>query len=310
MRMAKPIQNLSLVMQKIQEGSLNYRYRKDPLGFEINTLGAIFNEMVDAVLGQKRKAEEERIKREIFASELKLGSQVQQSLLPQKMPHYPGVDMAQIYIPAIEVGGDFYDSFVKEKDHQKELFLAVADASGKGVHACLYSLSLRTMLAIYVREYRDIAQAMVATNNLFMQDTGDSGMFVTVLAGIYNYKNKILNYYSCGHNPGLVHRRNGDIEVLEHKGIAMGVREFEKAEAATVQLQQGDTLVFYSDGITEARNEEYKFFGEERLIDCLKLEGNKSALEIVEKIVAQVNIFVGSAPQHDDITLLVMKITE
>ena len=107
MQMAKPIQSLGLVMQKIQEGDLGVRYEKDPLGFEINTLGGIFNEMVNAVLKQKHRAEEERVKREIFEQEMQLGQQVQRSLLPHKMPDYPGVELAQTYIPSLEVGETF-----------------------------------------------------------------------------------------------------------------------------------------------------------------------------------------------------------
>ena len=310
MRMAKPIQNLSVVMQKIQEGDLNYRYHIDPIGFEINDLGRIFNETVDAVLEQKHKGEEERIKRETLARELRVGQQVQRSLLPQKMPNYPGVDLSEIYIPTIEVGGDFYDIFIKEEKAHPKLVLAVADASGKGVSACFYSLSVRNMLRTYTKEYADIAEAMVATNNLFTKDTGDTGMFVTVLAGIYDYKTKVLKYYSCGHNPGLVHRENGTIELLKHSGMAMGVDKLGKAHADKIQLYKGDTVVFYTDGITEAHNEEYQFFGEDRLIECLKQEGSKAATVIVNSIVGSVNAFAGAASQHDDITLLVMKIIE
>lgn len=310
MRMAKPIQNLSNAMRKIQAGELRYRYQKDPLGFEINRLGEIFNNMVDAVLDQKHQAEKERINRETLASELRLGQQVQRGLLPQKMPNYPGVDVSEIYIPTIEVGGDFYDIFIKEKPGTPKLVLAVADASGKGVSACFYSLSVRNMLRTYVKEYADIAEAMVATNNLFRKDTNDTGMFVTVLAGIYDYQTKTLDYFSSGHNPGLVYRENGTVEILKHTGMAMGVVRIEKAEASTIQLHKGDTLVFYTDGITEAHNENYEFFGEERLIECLKSAGSKPASELVKRIVGCVTTFVGAAPQHDDITLLVMRIIE
>jgi len=105
MRMAKPIQNLALVMARIQKGSLDLRYQKDLLGFEINSLGEIFNKMVEAIIEKKHLAEEERVKREKLAHELRLGQQMQRSLLPQKMPRYQGVELAETYIPAIEVGG-------------------------------------------------------------------------------------------------------------------------------------------------------------------------------------------------------------
>lgn len=309
MRMAQPIQNLSLMMQHIQEGNLTPRYQSDPLGFEINTLGAIFNETIDTVLEKQQLAEDERVEKEILAKELRMGQQVQRNLLPQMMPHYPGVEIAEIYIPAIEVGGDFYDVFIKQKNGNSQLVLAIADASGKGVQACCYSLGVRNMLRSYAREFSDIAEAMIKTNNLFNKDTGETGMFVTVLAGIYDHSTKILNYYSCGHNPGLVRRKNRSVEVLKHAGMAMGVLPAESATSFTVQLEPGDTVVFYTDGITEALNEANVFFGEQRLIACLQEMGEKRASEIVEEIVKSVNTFVGHAPQHDDITLLIMKVT-
>ena len=236
LRMTKPIQDLSLVMQKIQEGNLNLRYQRDSLGFEINVLGDIFNEMVDTVLQQKHVAEEERVKREVFERELKLGRHVQHQLLPQGMPKYPGVDLAEIYVPAIEVGGDFYDVFVREKDEPPKLALAVADASGKGLQACFYSLGVRNMLRTYTQAYGDIGKAMSAANDLFTVDSGDSGMFVTVLAGLYDHLTRQLTYYSCGHNPGYVRRVDGTVETMQFSGIAMGIFPSMEMIAHTIQL--------------------------------------------------------------------------
>lgn len=310
MRMAKPIQNLGLVMTRIQEGDIQLRYQKDPFGFEINLLGEIFNGMVSAVLLQKRIAEKERVKKESFARELRLGQQVQRNLLPHKMPDYPGVEVAEIYIPTIEVSGDFYDVFLKDEKEDKKLVLAIADVSGKGVQACFYSLSVRTMLRTYAKEYSDIADAMLATNNLFRLDTGDTGLFVTVLCGVYDHRTKILSYYSCGHNPGYVRRADGSVEILVRDGMAMGVFAAEKSKARTIQLEKGDIVVFYTDGVTEAHNSEYQLFGEGRLVEYLSEKGDRTATEIVDGIVERVNAFVAQAAQHDDITLLVMKIIE
>lgn len=309
MRMARPIQRLSAVMQEIQKGDLKQRYQKDPMGFEINVLGSIFNEMVDALLEQKKVAEEERIKRETFAQELKLGQQVQMSLLPQRMPHYPGVEVAEVYIPAIEVGGDFYDVFVKEtKKGASQLVVAVADASGKGVQACFYSLSVRNMLRTYMKEYDDVGKAVSDTNNLFTLDTEETGMFVTVMIGVYDQATGLFHYFSAGHNPPIVRRANGTVEILRHHGMATGVLPTEDQQAESIQLYSGDVVILYTDGITEAHDEEFELYGEQRLLDLVETEGEKSASTLVERIVSDVNDFAGEAPQHDDITLLVMKI--
>lgn len=309
MRMAKPIQNLSSVMQEIQKGNLSLRYEKDPLGFEINVLGNIFNEMIDALLEQKKVAEEERVKRETLARELRLGQQVQLSLLPQKMPQYPGVDVAEKYIPAIEVGGDYYDVFVKkQKAASPKLVLAVADASGKGVQACFYSLSVRNIFRTYAKSHEDIGMAVSATNNLFRLDAAETGMFVTAFVGMYDYESKIFHYFSAGHNPAIVRRKDGKIEVLKRHGIAMGVIATGEQKGESIQLNQGDAVIFYTDGITEAHDMEFRLFGEKKLIQIIEKEGWRGSSELVEHILQQLNQFVGKAPQHDDITLLIMKI--
>ena len=309
MRMAKPIGNLSVVMQEISKGNIHFRYRKDWLGFEINVLGSIFNDMIDTLLEQKKIAEEDRVTRETLARELRLGQQIQQQLLAQKIPKYPGVDMAEKYIPAIEVGGDFYDVFIKERtEASSQLFFAVADASGKGSRACFYSLSVRNMLRIYAKEYDDVGMAMSATNNLFKLDAADTGMFVTVLMGMYDDDTKTFYYFSAGHNPPILRREDGSIEILRHHGIAMGVLETGKQQAHSIQLSKGDTLVLYTDGITEAQNEKFELYGEERLINLIRYEGFRSASELVESIVLQTKEFTGTASQHDDITLMVMKV--
>lgn len=307
-RMEKPVEKLSEVMQGIQKGELSRRYQEDPFGFEINALGSIFNEMVDAVLENKKKAEEERISKQIFEEELQLGREVQRSLLPQKMPFYPGVQIAELYIPAIEVAGDFYDVFKRKQDGLSQLVLVIADASGKGVQACFYSLGFRNILRTFASEYDDVADTIMATNQLFMRDTLDSGMFVTAIVGYYDSKTRRLDYFSCGHTPGLLRRKSGNVELLEQRGPAMGVMPIEHAKGHFVELEVGDILVFYTDGITEAHNEDFEGFGEERLIECLKKQGGQSASIVVDKIIESVNAFVGKAPQHDDITLLVMKV--
>ncbi|HEY4831712.1 MAG TPA: PP2C family protein-serine/threonine phosphatase, partial [Waddliaceae bacterium] len=152
-------------------------------------------------------------------------------------------------------------------------------------------------------------QAMVATNNFFSIETGDTGMFATLLAGIYDWRTRILSYYSSGHNPGIVRRKDGSIETLAHGGIAMGVVILKEASSYTIQLYTGDTVVFYTDGVTEAHNEAHQLFTEERLIDIIKNEGDQTADELIKSIVDHVRVFAGKTPQFDDITLLVMKVS-
>ena len=306
-RMSRPMQTLSRVMGGIQAGHLEMRYQKDPLGYEINQLGAIFNEMVDTLLQKQRLAEEERIKRERYAKELLIGREVQRSLLPETMPEYPGIELAEVYLPAKEVGGDFYDVFIRG-EKSEELVLAIADASGKGVRACFYSLDVRSMLRTYAQKYEAVQTVLANTNKLFCQDSGDTGMFVTALVGFYNHESRTLRYYSAGHNPLLIRRANGETSFVDHHGAALGIEGGVKGEDRSVQLASGDVVVFYTDGITEAHNEQNQLFGEERLVQLVKASEGQTASEMIATILREVEKFVGDAPQHDDITMLIMKV--
>lgn len=303
-RMTRPIQKLSSVMGEIAEGHLQARYKKARLGFEINDLGAAFNGMVDTLVEKKRVVEQERVVRETLAAELKLGRAVQRSLLPETLPEYTGVDLAHTYVPAIEVGGDFYDVFTKED----ELVIAVADASGKGVQACFYSLSARNMLRTYAHAHSEVGAAISATNNLFSRDTNETGMFVTLVMAFYNPKTRLFNYYSAGHNPLLVRRRNGEVEILHNQGMAIGVLPTGELRGDKIELHPGDAVIFYSDGITEAHNAKNALYTDEHFAAFIaRLEG-KNAEQMVEAIIEDVNTFANGAAQHDDITLLVMRV--
>ncbi len=305
-RLAWPMRKLSAVMLKIKQGDLSARYTSDRFGYEINTLGTIFNEMISNLIEEQRAVAKQRVEKEKWRKELLVGQEVQKKLLPHEMPHYPGVELAETYIPAIEVGGDFYDAFVKESTDQ--LFLAVADGSGKGVGACFYSLSLRDTLRTYARAYEDVAEAIDAANTLFIEDTGDTGMFVTVFLGRYDRKDRTFHYFSAGHNPPYLCHTDGSIEELSHGEMAMGVLPYPKIESASATLESGDVLLLYTDGATEAHNLEKQLFGEARLQETLKALRKKSASEIREGVLEKIRDFVGQAPPHDDLTLIVMKV--
>lgn len=308
-RLARPMFHLGNVMLDIQRGNLESRYQSDPLGYEINTVGEIFNKTIEALFQKQTLAEQARVERETYAQELRIGQHVQRSLLVEKTPSYPEVDIAHRYIPAKEVGGDFFDVFIKDAEDGEVLALSIADASGKGVRACFYSLGVRNMLRTYAKEFEDVAHVMERTNALFCLDSGETGMFVTVLMAYYNHRNKEFAYYSCGHNPLLLRKANGEVSFLNHMGIAMGLEAKMDVESHKVKLEKGDLILFYTDGITEAHDIHFRMFSDERLVHFLKKEGDKPASEIADKLLEEVRLFVGTAPQHDDITLLIMKVT-
>lgn len=312
-RMSQPLNRLMEVMTQVSEGDLTTRFEPDRMGFEINSIGEIFNQTLLSLRHQMHCAENERVQKETLKRELNIGQEIQMSILPQEWPNLPGVELAARYVPAKEVGGDFYDIFAKKRPGSdlQDVMITVADASGKGISACLYSLGVRSMLRSFWMDHDDVATIMEKANNLFCEDTGMTGMFVTALIAIYNPDSRRLHYVSAGHNPALLLRADGTIEPLMTHGIAMGVERLKSHSviSSSVELDQGDLVLFYTDGITEAHSIEQELFGEKRLMEFLSKEGKGSAEQITDRLLATTHQFAKGAAQHDDITVMVLRLT-
>jgi sigma-B regulation protein RsbU (phosphoserine phosphatase) len=307
-RIARPLKALNHEMEKIGEGDLNAHYIKDPMGFEINVLGHNFNCMIASLKQHIEEAKNERVRSETLAQELKIGHEIQKTIFPKRVPELPGLDIGAGFLSAKEVAGDFYDLFVKKENGQ--LMMAIADAAGKGISACLYALEVRSMLRSFESSYNDLSKTVDSTNDLFCLDTGDTGVFVTAWVGVYDPDSRKLNYSSCGHPPAILRRRDGRLEELGTHGMALGVEPFHEVQARTIQLVTGDIVILYTDGITEAHNPENELFGKQRLMDIIDKNANRSAQELVHKIFEEVASFAQEAAQHDDLTLLIARVRD
>jgi sigma-B regulation protein RsbU (phosphoserine phosphatase) len=221
------------------------------------------------------------------------------------MPKIPGIDIAAGFRPAREVAGDFYDLFVKQDE---KLMLAIADAAGKGVPACLYSLCVRSMLRSFDDSFTELPEVIARTNNLFCLDTGESGVFVTAWVGVYDAKKRTLDYSCCGHPPAILKHKDGSFEELSTEGMALGVIPFDEVKAKSISLSSGDTVVLFTDGLLEAHDPDGRLFGKERLLDWLRTTEELSAEQMIESLFKKLAQFAYHAPQHDDQTLLVLKI--
>lgn len=305
LRIAKPLKRLNHVMQAVGHGNLNARYPHDPMGFEINVLGTHFNEMVESLSKHIEKAKNERIQKEVFEQELMIGHEIQKTILPSKMPAFPGVSMASGFVSAKEVGGDFYDVFVKDPT---QLMLAIADAEGKGISACLYSLCVRSMLRSFEMSQTSLSQIIQSTNSLFYKDAQIRETFVTAWIANYHSLTKTLEYSSCGHPPAILRRKEGAFEELHTKGMALGVSLFDHVETARITLNSEDLLILYTDGLTEAHDAQFRSFGKKRLLEAIEEKVHEDTSEIVKHILQKVASFSEGINQHDDITLLVLKI--
>ncbi len=302
-RISRPFNALFGVMEQVERGNMLARYHHDNMGFEINALGHMFNRMIDAVIRHIEEARAERVAREILSKELKIGHDIQRSILPKHKPDFPGVAIATGFQGAQEVAGDFYDMFITP---DQTLVCSIADAAGKGISACLYSLLVRSMLRSFARTSESLAEMLSQTNALFCLDTADSGNFVTAWVGMLDAGSSRLHYASCGHLPAILRRSNGEIEELNTPGIALGVIPSITVHTASIELKSGDTLVLFTDGITDSQDPYFELFGMQRLLDVIKTEGGTSAERLSEAILERVENFSQKAPLFDDRTLLVL----
>lgn len=240
-----------------------------------------------------------------LAQESALAGQIQASFLPRHVPNLPGWQISVTLEPARETSGDFYD-FIPLPNGR--LGLLVADVADKGMGAALFMALSRTLIRTYAAVYAaDPAQALAAANERILADT-DSDLFVTVFYAILDPVTGRLTYANAGHNPPfcLGPRRNPHPLRLTATGFPLGILPGAAWEQTTLQLEPGDVLALYTDGVTEAQDEQQELFGEERLVHVLQNASAKSAVFIDDKIFAAVYDFVGQAPQVDDITLMIV----
>lgn len=304
--LSRPLQQLAMVMNKVAENNLQVRFKKTPLGYEVNFLGDVFNKTLDTLLDNMQKLEGVKVEKEAVKRELAVGKEVQNRLIPQPSLITDSVEIEGRYRSGLNVGGDFHDYLILRNG--KEIALVVADSSGKGISSCLYALSLRSLLRSNLTLSENLGEILQATNNSFLDLAGDTGMFVTVLMGMYYVETSILDYYSCGHPPGFVIRGEELIELEHTGGLAMGLIEIENLQPYSIQLQKGDFLFFFTDGLISAMNAQGIIFSKKRLIQALKSQKWSSAKELVQTVITILGEFIEREDEDNELTLLVMKV--
>ena len=240
--------------------------------------------------------------------DLTSASEIQQYFLPRVFPPFPEdsdkVDIFASMEAAKDVGGDFYDFFRIDEDR---IALVIGDVCGKGIPAALFMVLSQTIIRSKASQYTSAAECMTEANHLLASYSVES-MFVTVFYVIYNTKTGQVTYCNAGHNPPHILRADGTVERLpKTKNVIVGVYDGVKYKEDTLQLEHGDTLVMFTDGVTEARNQAREEFGTERLNYMLSGLANTNCRQMVETVKAGLATFVDGAEQHDDITMLVIK---
>ena len=235
--------------------------------------------------------------------ELEYAKQIQLSVLPTNFPKNEDYGIFAQMIAAKEVGGDFYDFY---KLNDTIVAFLVADVSGKGIPAAMFMMTAKTIL-------KDLAESGMAVNDIFVKANGklcennESGMFVTVWMGMLDLATGNLKYANAGHNPPLVIHKNGEGEYLRTRaGFVLGGMEGVRYRINEMTLDPGDRIFLYTDGVTEATNAEEELYGEERLIAFMNQNRTVEAKKLLVALKADIDEFVGEAPQFDDITMLML----
>ncbi|CAI7991423.1 Protein IcfG [Geodia barretti] len=240
-------------------------------------------------------------------NELDVANKMQQSILPTEFPRFPGFQIHGSMTPARVVGGDFFDVIYLNNGR---IGLAVADVSDKGVPAALFMMASRTLLKSAAMGLKSPREVLSEVNDL-LYDDNDAMMFVTLFYAVYDPTTGEMNYANGGHNAPLVVHVDGTSTVLPGtNGIALGVMPGMNYDETTISIAAGDTVVFYTDGVTEAVNEGDEEFGMERLKQVFTSHPVREADEASQAVFDAVNQFAGNVAQFDDITCLIFRRNE
>jgi len=299
----KSVHALSVGTEQLRQGDFSHRIQvgsRDQLG----DLAESFNMMgrgIEDLLRQR--AEKERLE-----EELRIARRIQMSLLPQGDVELPGVQVAAACLPAAEVGGDYYDIL---RLGETRLGVLVADVSGKGTSAALYMAELKGLVLSLSRIF-DSPRRLLCEANRILAGTIDSRSFITMTYAVLDVEEKRLRFARAGHSPLVRAPEGGGATTLTPAGLGLGIdtgEQFDRLlEERELEVATGDVFLLFTDGLTEAMNESGELFGEARLCSLLTGHGPAASEDLKQRIMDSVHGFVGAAPQHDDMTLVVIRV--
>jgi phosphoserine phosphatase RsbU/P len=246
---------------------------------------------------------DERINRERMEHELELATEIQQRFQPDGPPIVEGYDFQGISFSCYEIGGDYYDFIPR---HDGKLMVALGDVSGKGTSASLLMSSLHAAVHAQTAAKTPLLETVTSVNEYLSENT-PANRFVTLFIAELDPTTGNLTYINAGHNPPLIGRANGTVEQLESGGLPLGLMSFAEYETGNASLQPGDVLFIYSDGVSEANNINEDEFGMDRLIKVVSANVGRPASGIRDRVESSLSEFTGSAPQNDDVTMVIVK---
>ena len=306
----RPIRQISSEIKSLSTGNLDKKISVDS-DDEIQTLADNINNMVIEIKKKMESISRVSSEKEKIEATMNVAKTIQSNMLPKNFEvtdQHSNYELYAMNLPAKSVSGDFYDLFMLDEDR---LVVTIADVSGKGIPAALFMVTSKTILRnlshMMLKDNNDLASVVTQTN-VQLCDNNKEGMFVTVFTAIINLKTREISYVSAGHNPPLLlSRKKGAYEFLNPPKIfpMVGVSDLIEYEQNNMVLDDGDCLLLYTDGVTEAIDVHEKLFGEARLLKIMNEEMLRSSSEkIIKGVYRRILEFAGKAEQFDDITML------
>ena len=248
--------------------------------------------------------------RVVMKRDLQIAKEIQTWLLPANPPAIPGLEVAFATRPANTVAGDYYDVFPRLKPGASEptYMFAMADVAGKSIPAALLMATIQSSLKTLAAGPVSLADLVSRMNQYACTNSQNGRRFTTAFIGEYDPATHTLAYVNAGHNPPVLRRKSGAIEKLDQGGIPLGILESAPYSAGSVVLQSGDWLAIFTDGVVEAENDRGEEYGEPRLLYVVQTGAEVTPNQLLQSLVADVDRFVAGAPQHDDITCMLLKV--
>ena len=249
---------------------------------------------------------EQSIEKERLEKELDVAREIQRKILPLKAPDFSNLQIASVFIPAFEVGGDYYDFF---EISESKLGFVIADVSGKGISAAFIMAEIKGIFESLAKTIERPKDILIKANEILWQ-TLDSKSFVSAAYGYFDSKENKLIFARAGHCP-LYLLRNNDSHEIKPSGLGLGLSDKDNfnhtLEECSIDLKENDTIVLFTDGVTEAKNEFLDDFGDKHFLKLLQSNINLSAEELSNKIIQEISVFSSSFEQYDDITLVIFR---
>src|SRR5271163_3806371 len=238
--------------------------------------------------------------------DLEIAREIQSWLVPSHPPEVPGADIAFATRPQNSVAGDYYDAFFPASTREK-LLVVIADVAGKSVPAALLMATMQASLHTIASEEVPLKELVSRLNHYACAHSLDGRRFTTALIAEYHVAARRMTYVNAGHNPPILRRADGSLEKLEEGGLPLGIEPTAAFGAGAIQLEPGDALILYTDGVVEAFNAAGEDFGNERWLVVIRQLPEVSAEETLRMLMHRVDAFVGATRQSDDITCLVFR---